>query len=257
MRYGDGVLDIAFVLVNTPEYPAASHVIATARRLGVAMTSAGGGEPLVFELAGGGTLIAMLMPAPHPDVPGMPFGPTSPDPDEAAAAGAHYVLTAQGLTGSPRARDAQMALLATTIIDNTDAVGAMLGHGVVFHKARLFAAMAELAAKDGVLPPEIAVDITSARESEHRMSFLTHNMARYGREDLYVTCPIRGTGALDFVFSLVRWMLTDTEREFPTGDTIGRTAEERIRIERVPSPIGHGATVIRLALPDSQPRAAH
>jgi len=251
------VLDIAFVLVNTPEYPDASHVLATAKRLGIAMTAVeGGGEPLLFELPGGGTLIAMLMPAPHPDVASMPFGPTSPDPDEAAAAGAHYILTAQGLTGSPRERDTQMALLATTIIDNTDAVGAMLGHGVVFHKARLFAAMAELAVKDGLLPPEIAIDITNARESEHRMSFLTHHMPRYGREDLYVTCPIRGAGALEFVFSVVRWMLTDIEREWAAGDTIGRTAEERIRIERVPSPVG-GATVIRLALPDSEPRAVH
>ena len=241
------MLDIAFVLVNTPEYPDAAHVIATGKRLGLTMTAVSN-EPLCFELPHGGSLIAMLMPAPHPDVPGMPFGPTSPPPEEAVAAGAHYVLTAQGLTGSLRERDTQMALLATTIIDNTDAVGAMLGHGVLFHKARLFAAMAELAAKEGVLPPEIAIDITNARESPTRMSFLTHNMERYGREELYITCPIRGTGALDFVFQLVRWMLTDLDKQFPTGDTLGRTAEEKIRIERVPNPTGHGPDVIRLEL---------
>jgi len=251
MRYRAAVLDIAFVLVNTPEYPDAAHVIASAKKLGLAMTAVTG-EPLCFELAGGGSLIAMLMPAPHPDVPGMPFGPTSPSPEEAAAARAHYVLTAQGLTGTARERDTQMALLATTIIDNTDAVGAMLGHGVIFHKARLFAAMAELAAKEGELPPEIAVDITTARESESRMSFLTHNMERYGREELYVICSIRGTGALDFVFQLVRWMLTDLDKQFPTGDTIGRTATEKIRIERVPNPTGHGPQVIKLELPEPQ-----
>lgn len=253
------MLDIAFVLVNTAEYPDAAHVLATGKRLGLELTPVSN-EPLCFELPNGGSLIAMLMPAPHPDVPGMPFGPTSPPPDEAVAAGAHYVLTAQGLTGSPRERDTQMALLATTIIDNTDAVGAMLGHGVLFHKARLFAAMAELAAKDGVLPPEIAVDITMARESDARMSFLTHNMERYGREELYITCPVvtaRGSGALDFVFQLVRWMLTDLDKQFPTGDTLGRTAEEKIRIDRVPNPTGHGPSVIRLELPESEPHTMH
>lgn len=141
-----------------------------------------------------------------------------------------------------------MALLAAAVIDNVDAVGAMLGHGVVFHKPALFSEMAAAGVKTGALPPEIAVDITAAQESAKRMSFLTHGMARYGREELYVTCPIKGKGALGFVFDLTRWLLTDRDKQLATGETIGRTAEEKIRIERVPNPTGRGGPVIRLAL---------
>ena len=243
--------ELAFVLVRGASYPDPERVVETGKRLGVDLTyQPDQHEPQSYEIAGGGSFIAMLIPAPHPDVPHMAFGPTSPAPDDAAAAPAHFILTALGLEGTLRERDTRTAILAATIIENTDAVGAMLGHGVVFHKAGLFADMAALGAEHGELPAEIAVDITAARESATRMSLLTHGMQRYGREELYVTCPIEGRGALDFVFSMARWLLADLDKQLPTGDTLGRSAEERIVIHRVPNPGGDGPEVIKLDLPD-------
>lgn len=241
-------MELSFILVTDATDPDPAAVIASGARLGLAMRHTGD-APLSFDVEGRGQLIAMLMPGPHPDVPHMPTGVTSPATDVAAAAPAHFVLTALEVEGSPRERDLVMAALTATIIDNTDAVGAMLGHGSVFHKAPLFAEMAALGIEQGELPVEIAVDIRVARESETLMSFLTHGMERYGREELYVTCPIQGTGALDFVFGLVRWMLSDLERPFPTGDTVGRSAEEKLVIQRVDNPTGEGQPVIRLDLP--------
>jgi hypothetical protein len=52
----------------------------------------------------------------------------------------------------------------------------MLGYGVVFHRADVFAGMAAASMDDGELLSEIAVDITSAREQNNRMSFLLHGM---------------------------------------------------------------------------------
>ena len=80
------------------------------------------------------------------------------------------------------------------------------------------------------------------------MSFLSHNMPRYGREDFFVTCPVSGKGALDFVYMMVRWLYTDLEKELPTGDTVGRSPTEKIQIQRVPNPTGNGDTVIKLDL---------
>ena len=93
------------------------------------------------------------------------------------------------------------------------------------------------------------VDVTAAQESATRMSFLTHNLPRYGREDLYVTCRIEGKGALDFVYAMLRWMLVDPDKQFPTGDTVGRTPEQKVRVQRVPSPIDDAVQVVRLDLP--------
>jgi hypothetical protein len=240
--------DLAFVLVSEPRYPDPASVIESARTLGIELGAPSGDSPLSFELPDGGAFMVMLVEAPHPDVPHMPAGPTSPSPDEAAAAPAHMILTALGLDGQPRERDTVMAKLTAAVIQSTNAVGAMLGHGVVFHKAGLFADMAGLAAEEGLLPPEVAIDITAAAEPDERMSFLTHGMERYGREEFFITCPIQGKGALDFVFGLVRWLLTDLEKQLPTGDTIGRTAEEKILVQRVPNPTGSGSEVIRLDL---------
>jgi hypothetical protein len=191
----------------------------------------------------------MHVAKPHPDVHRMPVGPTSPPLDEARAAPAHLVVTAMGLEGDEAERDLEIAALTACVIASCDAVGAMLGHGILFHKAMLFADLAKLGAEHGQLPVEIAVDVTAAGEPGDRMSFLTHGLRRYGREELFVSCPVRGKGALGFVYALARWMLADSEKQFPTGDTVGRTEDEKIRIQRMPSPIDPEQTVIRLDLP--------
>ena len=126
----------------------------------------------------------------------------------------------------------------------------MLGHGRVVHRARLFAEYARHAADEGQpLGVEVAVDITAAQESPSRMSFLTHGLRRYGREEFFVTCAIEGKGALAFVLSMTRWMLADPDKHLPTGDTVGRDADEKVPVQRVPNPTGDGTEVIRLDLP--------
>ena len=245
--------DLAFVLVARPELPALDAVVASAARVGVTLTDGKVDDGVLsFEVQGGGLFFAALMKAPHPDAPHMASGPTSVSPEEAAAAPAHFIVTAMSLEGTALERDTRMAALASTIVDNVPAVAAMLGHGVVFHQAKLFADLARRGAEQGELPPELAVDITAARESEERMSFLSHGLVRYGREEIYMTCPIRGKGALDFMFSLVRWLLTDREKQLPTGETLGRSDDEKVTIQRVPNPAGAGGDsaplVIRLDL---------
>jgi hypothetical protein len=185
---------------------------------------------------------------------------TSPPYEQIAVSPAHLVVAAQGLPGGARERDTILAILTAAVMDGVDAggrspgaadvtVGAMLGHGVVVHRARLFADYARLAAQErSPLSVEVAVDITAAQESPTRMSFLTHGLRRYGREEFFVTCPIEGKGALAFVLTMARWMLADADKQLPTGETVGRTEDEKLVIQRVPHPKG-GPEVIRLDLP--------
>lgn len=242
--------DLAFVLVEGARYPAPQAIAAAGAKLGVEMrlSSFEGKGPMCFALSSGAEVMYMLMPAPHPDAPRM-LGPLSPSPEEVARAKAHYVVTALRLDGEVEDRDLQMAALTAVLVDaSPDAVGAMLGHGAAFQKARLFSELTALGVEEGMLPAEVVIDVTAASEPGDRMSFLTHGMVRYGREELYVTCPVRGRGALDFVLSTTRWLYLERAKHLPTGDTIGRTADEKIVIQRVPSPTGSGPNVIRLGL---------
>jgi hypothetical protein len=244
-------MDLAFVLLADRSAPEPAKVIACGKKLGFAMTltpSLVDSSVQSYDVDGGRTLMITTIEAPHPDARTMGFGPTAISPEEAKASPAHIIVTVLGLEGTPRHIDTQLAALTAAVVDSVEAIGAMLGHGAVFHKAKLFSGLAALGMKEGAIPAELAIDITTSRDTESRMSMLTHNLPRYGRENFYITCPINGKGALDFILGLARWVLRDPDKLLPTGETLGRSADEKLRIHRVKSP--EGETVIRLDLPD-------
>lgn len=256
----DSELGLSFIIVSEATQPDPDAIIAAAKEIGIGLSLTTGesedddedeGEdgPDIdtYDIDGGGTLLVALFPVPHPDVAEMPRGPLSPDDmDELINAPAHCVVTAMGLEGTIDEVDIKMSALTAAVLAGCDAVGVLKMPGVMFHRPELFADVAKQGFQENTLPMLICVDITAARESETEMSFLSRNMDRYGREDLYVTCSVDGQGALDFMLSMVSWLMDDRDYKLPTGDTIGRTAEEKILIERVPSPLGEGPEVIRL-----------
>lgn len=244
------MVDIAFVLVRRPQPLDVAAVIAAGAGMGLELTHVAEIEsPQMFDLPDGAQLVVMAVDAPHPDAAGMARGPTAAPAEDIAEAKGHLIVTAIGLQGSDGERDATLAALTAAVLRGTNAAAAMLGHGAVFHNPGLFAELAAVGRERGKLPAELAVDVTVGAESDDRMSFLTHGMTRYGREEFYVTCPIKGKGALDFVFAMVRWMLDDPTKQLPTGDTLGRTAEEKLVIARVENPSGRDGVVIKLDLP--------
>ncbi len=239
------------MLLPQPALPRPKQVVKAARAGGVKLRPVPSREGMLsFEVAGGPSVVVALMPAPVPDVRRMPVGPLSPPTDQAAAAPAHLIVTALNLTGTARDRDRTLAIVTAAVAQPVDAVGVMFGHGVMVYRGDVFVDLVLTAASSGEpLPVEVTVDVTAAPESQTRMSFLTRTLQRYGREELYVTCPVRGQGALPFVYGLCRWLLTDPAPKIATGETVGRTNEERIVVQRVPHPTGHGPLVIRLDLP--------
>jgi hypothetical protein len=240
--------DLAFVLLRGTARPDPARIEAHAADLGIPLVRTAD-DPLGYTLQNDARFLVMHVAAPHPDAAGMPPGPLSATPEEIRAHGSHLIVTALGLEGESPERDLEMAALTACAMAGGEALGAMLGHGVSFKKAALFRQLVDAAVERGQLPAELVVDLTAARESGDRMSFLTHGLRRYGREEFLVTCPISGRGAVDFVLSLARWMLMDPEKHLPTGDTVGRTPQEKVRIQRTKSPTGSGETVIRLDLP--------
>ncbi|MBP8811284.1 MAG: hypothetical protein KBG48_35390 [Kofleriaceae bacterium] len=242
--------ELAFVLLREARLPEPAAVVAAAAAVGLRLRAGAVVDDAVgFTVAGGGSVHVSLVAARHPDAGKTALGPTAITATEALAAPAHLVLGARGLPGPVRARDAALAAVVAATIDHAPALAAMLGHGVIFHKAAWFRSLAASGAAAGALPAELAVDVTIARESETRMSFLSHGLVRHDREELYVTCPLRGAGAYEFVRDMVRWLYADPPKRPPTGATVGRSPTERLVIARVPNPSGRGPEVIKLELP--------
>lgn len=246
-------MDLGFVLLQKAARPDSAAVIETAAKAGLTLTAGDSSDdgPAQFEVEGIGTLMVMVIDAAHPDVPTMASGPLSPDPAPFLEATAHAIVTLVADTeGVPLGdRDRAISVLVAATARGLPSVAAMLGHGTMFYQADLFCDLALAAAEEHEVPVELVVDITVAREDEERMSFLTHGLQRYDREEFYMTAPLTGTGALDFLLMLVRWMIVDPDKHLPTGETLGRDENERIEIQRVDSPLGEGPQVIKLDLP--------
>jgi hypothetical protein len=238
---------VAFVLLERAEPPDPAELVRRAGQLGYSLVyDEGSASPSTFTIAGGGNLMVMLIEAPHPDAPKMADGLASPSADDLARVRAHYIIAMMGGPETPREQDTMLAQLTAATVRASPAIGAMLGHGRCFHRADFFTQVVESDA--ATLPMLVCIDVTRAPEPNDRMSFLTHGLARYGREEFFVTASLQGKGALDFLLSMAGWMLDDPSKQLPTGDTVGRTAEERITVQRVPNPTGEGPPVIRLDL---------
>lgn len=248
--------DVGFVALSTARAPDPTGVIASARKLGVALSPTQGGDTQVYDLAGRFGLCVGLMPTPYPSNGMRQASPFDVPAGRLAAAPAHLIVSAYGLHGSVPERDLQLAALLSAVVDNVAAVGAKLGHGLSFFQPAVFSDLAATGIRAGVLPPPLAIDITAEWQSPTHASMLTHHLPRYGRENFYVTCPVEGTAArqqvsktaMVYVYELAGAMISEPTKHLPTGDTVQGPRGERVLIQRVPSPTGNGETVIRLDL---------
>lgn len=222
-------LDLAYILLAARVQPDPAPSIAMAARLGA-------------------TVDLAVIAAPHPGAAHARFGPTSADPGAARTAAAHLVVAVHGLAGSLRERDGGLARVTAAVLADVPAIGVIFGHGTVFHDPDAFC-VAVVAAPDRLLPTALAAELTMAREACGCVSFLSHGLSRYGRDEVLVFAPpARMADGADFALVTAGWLLDEPAPRFATGDTVGRSADERIVVVRVPHPTRRDAAVLRLEL---------
>lgn len=240
-----------FILASSPELPSSEAIIKAAADLGEPDLKAlpdGNDKVLSFEHSLGSFFVS-LMEFRHPDAAKMPEGPFTPTIEEIEATSAHFITALGNGPGSLRKRDLTIARLTGAVALANRSVAAMLGHGMTFHRTAMFISAILEAGDDGVPIPG-GIDVTISGEPDGRASILIHGMPRYGRQDLYVTAKATEDSmkfAYEFAASIADWML-NTDEQVPDGDTVGRTAEERITVKRVPNPIDSKTMVIKLDL---------
>jgi len=246
------MIKVGYVLFAGTKGPDARAIESAAQAFGWLIRGEGSDKPMQFRMATESTTcMVMFIEAPFPDRETVAYGPTSPQYEATVATRSHAIVTAMSDSLPAEALELRLLAMLAAVIDASgpDAVGAMTPNAVVMHLAGFLSDMAKLAYEQGSVPAEIAVDVTIAPEPDDRMSFLTHGLSARGREEFCITCPTRGKGALEFVFMMVGWMLRDPGKTLPTGDTLGRTATEKLCVQRVPNPAHPEQQAIRLDLP--------
>lgn len=138
------------------------------------------------------------------------------------------------------------ALLAA-LVESSPAIGVYWGHAGATHSAKFFLSTA----KEPDLSAKLALwtGVSLAQTPEGRLSLLSLGMRQLELPDLLLTAPKeRAQDALALLFDLLNY-LAKRGRPIPAGDTVGRSATERLKVSYVDSPVDPSVKVWHVALP--------
>jgi hypothetical protein len=248
---------LAFVLLPAPKLPKAEAIERAFRayalegqtlRARPGTKKRGDAEALELELDGGTAFVA-LMPAPVP----------KGEADEAARYSvsalngkwklpphkAHLVVTAEG-KGDAMARLAAFTSLLAAVAEATSAVGVYCGDAGATHDPRFVRELARLHSAPERLMVWSGVSI--AAEEGGQYSLLSLGMKAFELPDLMLVVPrAQANDAISMMFELLASMI-ERGKPFPEGDTVGRSAAEKLPVHYVTSPVDPKAKVWRVEL---------
>lgn len=205
---------------------------------------------VTFSLSQHGTLVYQVMPTPHPDRDRLLLGSAGPTAEQLSIADNHIVVVLMPTEEMDRAWIDRVLLQVTAAIAETSpSVAARIRGGVNYFRSDLFQRLVADIGEDQEPPVELVIGVRGGTEPDGRVSFLSSGLPRFGREDFLVTESAGSNQAMSMLWTMARWMIADPDKELPTGETLGRSAEERILIQRVPNPTADGSVVIRLDMP--------
>jgi len=251
-------MNLAFVLLSAPALPNGEDVERAfasyaakgqTLRLRPSKPKKPDGETLEFDTAGGGYAVVALMPAPVPNH----------EADEAAhyslsALGgrwklpphkAHLVVLAHG-NGSPLERLGVLTSILAAVVEASPTVGVYCGDAGATHDPKFFGELAREQDTRSRLPLWIGVSI--AREADGRLSLLSLGMKQLELPDLLLVAPNgKADEALPMFYDLLAYVVS-RGRPLPDGDTVGRTAAEKLPVHYVPSPVDPKVKVWRVEL---------
>lgn len=255
-------INLAFVLLPKPSLPKAEGIarafdhFATTKEQslqpkGTQKTEQTTLEVLEFELKPGGTAFVALMPMPVPNG----------EAEDAArfslsAVGTGWKLPKHYAHAIVTLRDAKTASMVDTlslftslvaaVTEASQAVGVYWGEAGATHDAKFFLSIAQ----DQDVSSRIMLwsGVSVAHEKDGRLSLWSTGMKQLNLPDLLMIAPkSTGNSALGTFFDFLSYS-AEFGKPLPEGDTIGRTADERLPIHYVQSPIDPKVKVWRVEL---------
>lgn len=256
----DTNMNLAFVLLPTSEIPTAEAIVrafasfASADQAirfhpGVSNTQSPR-EMIELDLTPGGTVLVAAIQAPVPNgeaeggvrfsISALGTGWVLP-PHKA-----HLVVTLPKATPPGIASLSSFTSLLAAVAEASHSVGIYWGAAGATHAPSYFLATAR---EHGIAPRmTLWSGLSVAQESGGRISLLSLGMKQLDLPELLLVAP-KGSGgaALETFFDLLAYVAERGEA-IPEGDTVGRSAQERLLVHYVPSPVDPDRKVWRVEM---------
>jgi hypothetical protein len=161
---------------------------------------------------------------------------------------AHLAVTFHAAVESPSIIElSRFTSLVAAVTKASPAVGVYWGNAGATHDSEFFTAVAS--DQDVVARMMLWTGISIAREKDGRLSLLSLGMKQLNLPDLLLVAGKSSESvALETMLDLLTYVAKRGEA-LPEGDTVGRTADERLPVSYVQSPIDSSKKVWRVELP--------
>ena len=158
----------------------------------------------------------------------------------------HAIVALMGESGNLIERHIRLTHLIAAVAANTDAAGIYWGAGTVVHDPQAFQDQSAELAPDN-LEPQLWVDMRLEQNDDGSYRYFTTGMQALGCLELEIRKSKKAPDEiLDFGYAIVNYILTSGAR-IKDGETIGRSAEEKIKVRHKPSMWDKSRTVMELA----------
>lgn len=244
-------VQLAFVLLSDAIMPAGDAVVRAYDEFAIRSErivevnddedDASEGEVAMFSFDDNdASVIAALIPATIPDgemEAAIPCSISSlGDRGKEIDHGAHLIVTLMGGGSLPRIdRLSLFTSVLAAIVKASNAPGVYWGNAGATHPAQFFMSVAQ----EPDMVPRIMLwtGVSMASEGEGKISLLSLGMKQLGLPNLLlVSSPENSSNAVETMFDLLAYVVRRGE-PLPDGDTVGRTATEKLTVKYVPSPI--------------------
>lgn len=186
----------------------------------------------------------MVMPAPIPN--DEVLGPASTSWLWPAASqdlrgyGAHVVVFVRSETHLKAFQ--VMTRAAAAIVSATKALGVYVGGSGSVIRADVFVGMAQ----EMAIPVPLWVDLRCVALEDGRTGLFTVGLKQFGLMEIEIPSSPQKCGDLrTWTMSLASWLI-ETRPTIKAGETVGLSAEERVRVEHAPSMVNREGQVMRL-----------
>lgn len=245
---------IAMVALNAAEFPNMSDVLATLKERypsGNVVHEEERDETAILTLDGNMTAVSLMpAPIPWPEIE----GPCAtawwwPEAEERMKSHcAHAIVALLGDSGTPLERHISLTHLVSSLLACSDAAGVYWGNGTVVHAPDAFQDQAADISADAVAP-QLWVDMRLEQNDDESFRYFTTGMTALGHPEVEIDrTTLSPREILNLCYEIVSYILTGGT-PLKHGETIGRSAEERIAVTHEPSMFDREGNVIKLAIP--------
>lgn len=248
---------IAFVLLSEQRLPKGEDVVKKfsgfgTKGQGVQLSKSepkADSEVLEFELKPTGKAFVMLLPTPVPNgeaddavrfsLSAMGTGWKLPTHK------AHLIVTCDS-SASPLESLSLLTSFLAAVVEASPAVGIYWGPASATHDPRFFLEAAR--EPDVGFRIMLWIGVSRAREEDGRLSLLSLGMDQLNLPDLLLIAPTSaGNNALEAFLNFLTYV-ANRGKPLPEGDTIGRSATEKLQVQYVLSPLDQKTKVWRVEI---------